>query len=315
MKLRESGEHFVYVHFGGPGEAWQIEDMSGFDYFDWDKGAMIALPGNMSVPGVRDGGDVNGDGYGDVLVAGANAAVVGLGSAKGSATSMPLFIAVPGANLPTALIGAFDADGDGLSDIAFPSPRAGMPMAVARGDRERVQISTEFMTRDFGAADKALGFTTGDFDGDGIADVAATVPIDARRNVCIWLGNRDKLFVPSHCVQGPIGDPSYGTRLTSGDLAAKGRDDIIVSGGEGGGGYVEFIGIEGESLLLDGMDFPGGIGSKLTTIWPGRPGKARWATTDAAGTAILVFEGRSLFQKITTIGRGGDFMKKVRSIR
>lgn len=315
LKLREGGEHFVSVHFGGPGKPWQVDDMSGWDYFDWDKGAMIALPGNTSVPGVRDGGDVNGDGYGDFLVAGGNAAVVALGSAKGSTTSMPLFLGTPGSKLPTTLIGAFDADGDGLSDMAFPSPRVGSPIATARGDRERVELSTELMTRDFGATEKALAFTTGDFDGDGVADVAATVPIDGRRNVCLWFGNRDKLFVPSHCVQGPIDDPSYGARLTSGDLTAKGRDDILVSGGEGDRGYVELIGIEGEGLMIDGIDLPGGIGGKLTTIWPGRPGKARWATVDAAGTAILVFEGRSLFQRITTVGRGADFMKKVRSIR
>lgn len=317
VKMREGGEHHVTVYFGGPGKAWQVDNMSGWDYFDFDKkGGMLALPGNMSVPGVREGGDVNGDGYGDILVAATNLGVVGLGSAKGTATSMPLYVGTAQAKMPTTLVGAFDADGDGLSDIVFPSPRAGTPIAAARGDREKVQLTADFVTSDYGSVERATALTSGDFDGDGIADVAATVAIDGRRNVCIWLGNRDKdtLFKPSHCVYGHPDDTSYGDRLSSGDLTGRGRDDILVAGGSGDRGYVEIIGIEGEGLMIDRVDMRG-IGGKLTTIWPGRPGKARWATVNASGTAILVFEGRSLFQKITTIGRSPDFMMKVRSIR
>lgn len=315
VQIRGIGEHHVSIHFGGPGKAWQVDDMGGWDFFDFDKNAMIALPGNAGIPGVREGGDVNGDGYGDILCAATNLSIVGLGGAKGPSTSMPLLLASPTSKMSTLLVGAFDADGDGLSDMVFPSPRAGA-IAAARGDRERVQVTADLMPQDVGVAEKAVAFTSGDFDGDGIADIAATVPIDGRRNVCIWLGNRnkDRLFEAKHCVYGPVDDPSYGANLSTGDLTAKGRDDILVSGGEGERGYVEIIGVEGEGLMIDRIDLTG-IGGKLTTIWPGRPGKARWATVDAAGTAIMVFEGRTLSQSITTVGRSGDFMKKVRSIR
>jgi hypothetical protein len=315
LKLKDTGEHIVTVQFGAPGKAWQVDDMSGFDYFDWDKHATILLPGNTIVPGVREGGDINGDGYGDVIVAGGNASVIGLGGAKGSTLTMPLGLAMPGQKPSTALVGGFDLDGDGLSDLAFPSVRAGSVIAAARGDRERVQVSEEFMANDLGTVEKPLAFVSGDFDGDGITDIAATVNIDGRRNVCIWRGDRDKLFVPFHCIRGFADDPLYGQRLAVGDLTAKGRDDILVSGSEGASGYVDIIGIEGENgIMLDTIRVPG-IGGKLTTIWPGRPGKARWATVDAAGTAILVFEGRTQIQSLAMIGRFPDFGKKVRSLR
>ena len=37
-----------------------------------------------------------------------------------------------------------------------------------------------------------------------------------------------------------------------------------------------------------------GVGIRLTTIWPGRPGKARWAAVASDGSRVAVFEGKEL---------------------
>jgi hypothetical protein len=42
-----------------------------------------------------------------------------------------------------------------------------------------------------------------------------------------------------------------------------------------------------------------GLGVRLTTIWPGRPGKARWAAVAADGSRIGVFEGSELRSTLT----------------
>lgn len=319
VKDRTTGEYVVWVAFGGPGKAWELDGAKGFDFLDFTKqDATVLLPGLKTLPSITSGGDVNGDGYGDMLVASPTTAVVGLGSGKGTSVSMPLVAGI-GSRGTNAVVGAFDADGDGLSDVAFASVRAGSPISAARGDRDRIGATTDLMTANPGLAEKAIVVASGDFDGDGMADLAATVPIEGRRYVCFWLASRTTMFTPSTCIEGLNGDDSYGNRLTAADLEGKGRDELLVTGGERfessrGGAFVEAIGFDGEMPIIDRID-QDGIGKQLTTIWPGRPGKAKWATVDATGSIILVFEGRTVFQTIPLIGRFGSFAKTVHSIR
>jgi hypothetical protein len=314
LQDRQTGEFEAIVEYGSAGKPFETDDgKTHVDYIDWSKYGFVMLPGVKTLPSVREAGDVNGDGFGDVLAFGAGAAVVGLGGAKGTSTSMPLFFGGGGTG-PNAIIGAFDADGDGLSDVALASPNGGSPLAAGRGDRERIQISADLVARGPGAVEKAVAIASGDFDGDGIADLAATVPMDGKRNVCFWKGSRDKLFDPLYCVPGMPNDATYGDRLIVGDLAGKGRDNLLVSAGEGATAFVDVFELDGDSMMIDEIAVPG-IGSKLTMMWPGRPGKARWATVDAQGTAVLVFEGRTVLQSIAMVGRGMDWITPVHALR
>jgi hypothetical protein len=119
-----------------------------------------------------------------------------------------------------------------------------------------------------------------------------------------------------YCVPGMANDATYGDRLTALDLAGKGKDNLLVSGGDGPTAFLDVFELEGDAMMIDVIGTPG-IGSKLTTIYPGRPGKARWATVDAQGTAILVFEGRTVLQSISMLrrGPGPDWTMPVHALR
>lgn len=315
LQDRQSGEFEAIVEYGSAGKPFEGNDgQMHVDYIDWAKYGFVMLPGAKTVPSVREAGDVNGDGFGDVLVGAPGAAVIGLGSAKGTSTSMPLFFGGGASERAGAIVGAFDADGDGLSDIALASPLSGSPVVAGRGDRERIQISADLVARGVGDIEKAIAIASGDFDGDGIADLAATVPIAGKRNICFWRGSRDKLFEPLYCVPGMPNDATYGDRLTVGDLGGTGKDNLLVNAGQGATSFVDVFELDGEAMMIDEIPVPG-IGTHLTTIWPGRPGKARWATTDAQGTAVLVFEGRTLLQSISMLGRGPDWVTPVFALR
>ncbi len=96
---------------------------------------------------VAAAGDVDGDGFDDVLVGAPNFAAAGpgagrafvfLGVAGGLATSPAWFAdGAPGASFGYAAAGAFDANGDGYADIAIGSPNyydVQHPRQVGRGD-------------------------------------------------------------------------------------------------------------------------------------------------------------------------------------
>ena len=108
-------------------------------------------------------------------------------------------------------MGAFDANGDGLSDVAFsfdssfdPGIRA---FAAAGSHSQRV---TEPMMLDGADARLAIAFAAGDYNGDGLDDVAIATPLNDTTRICIWLGDRDKLLIKGPCVVAPAGDTDFG---------------------------------------------------------------------------------------------------------
>lgn len=301
LKDVQTSEYHVVIEHGTAGKPYE----GGVDYVDLAKAAWVDLPGAKELPAIREGGDVNGDGYGDVLVAATGRGVIGLGSAKGTSATMPFFQALDAGPATHALIGSFDADADGLSDLAYAGGRSSAPITAARGDRMRIDALFDLTSTEAGTPAKAVAMVAGDFDGDGVTDVAATVPIDGRRNVCFWLASKDKLFVNEMCIPGPKNDPAYGERLIAADLEGDGRDEVLVSTGGPEGAMVELLWLDGKSVAIDRVRDVPPIGRQLTTIWPGRPGKARWAATTADGRSILVFEGRKPIQTISATNLDG----------
>ena len=57
------------------------------------------------------------------------------------------------------------------------------------------------------------------------------------------------------------------------------------------------------------VTYANGFGGKMTTIWPGRPGRAKWASVSADGRSIGIFEGRKKVQTLR-IYMGPDDLKK-----
>ncbi len=104
-------------------------------------------------------GDVNGDGYGDVLVGGREVAQVFLGSPKGMAATAAFTLAgVPGGD---ALVvrGAGDVNGDGAPDVFVGGV---VYLGTGNGFAPQTSFTPGTLAPDF----------VGDNDGDGLTDLA-----------------------------------------------------------------------------------------------------------------------------------------------
>ena len=274
--------------------------------FDLNRGGPIYFASDSTaLPSVREGGDIDGDGYGDAVVGIQGASFVMLGNAAtggqfgGQPATIPMLPDQPLGKSRIAM-GAFDANGDGLSDVAFsidssyePGVRA---FAAAGSHTQRV---AEPMMLDGADARLAIAFAAGDFNGDGLDDVAIATPVNDTTRICMWLGDRDKLLVKGPCVVAPAGDTEFGASLTAADLEGDGIDELLVTAKTGDVDGTRVVRIDGNGAATVAPIGVPGVGVRLTTIWPGRPGKARWAAVAGDGSRVAVFEGSDLKTSIT----------------
>lgn len=317
----------------------------GIDYARVNDPLVGLVPG--TTPTLASAGDVDGDGFGDLLVGGGQVSFVTRGGALGPAASaavFPVFDYPPLLTEGRAVLGGFDADGDGIADIAAAQPKldvkqwrngfATSPNALGAtknlhtgstftsgGNKElggelagneaypppdfrravqlssgvaRISANTKVLSVSRAPADGATAkaMTSGDFNGDGLADVA-TIMIEAGfARVCVYFGNREQLLVDGGCLDPVSGDALGIDGITTGDLEGDGQDELLVAAAgtiravhfdQQGGRHVDVI---AEVTRTQG----------ITTVWPGRPGKARWAVSD--GATISVYEGTAVKQTI-----------------
>jgi len=188
----------------------QTDEGAAFVYLGGAKGIVSGNPGNAAARlesnqasaqlgwSVAGAGDVNGDGYADVIVGAINyddgetdegAAFVFLGGPTGIATGDPSTAAAQlesnqaGAQFGTSVAGAGDVNGDGYADVIVGAPLydngetdegaafvfLGGPSGVASGDP-----STAAARLESNQATSHLGISVasaGDVNGDGFADV------------------------------------------------------------------------------------------------------------------------------------------------
>jgi len=115
---------------------------------------------------VLSAGDVNGDGYGDLLVGGANFAELFLGGPTGVDTTPLEMLAPPPAATPDARwpIGNADFNGDGHPDALISGLNG---MLLYDGDGQTLVAHPEI------PLEGAFGALAGDVNGDGFADYAS----------------------------------------------------------------------------------------------------------------------------------------------
>ena len=193
--------------------------------------------------GVSLAGDLDADGYADVVVGRPGGSAIGprrgevlvyRGQAGGLDPS-PLF-AISGpadyARIGTSVATAGDLDGDGYADWALGSPTAGVYAEMFYGGRP----GTTFGAFLFGVPGTAFGAavaTGGDFDGDGMAELLVGAPAWSEPGlaqcgaVFAFLGRPGPL-VPF--VSQPLIGPDTGTSLGEG-LAVVGNLDFSTFGG------------------------------------------------------------------------------------
>jgi hypothetical protein len=157
--------------------------------------------------GVAAAGDVNGDGYADVVVAengnGASRARIFFGSPTGIATTASITIDSPSGvyGFPESMTSAGDVDGDGYGDLVlagqndtyfFLGSANGPSNATARALVRPAEVTSGLRVPSFGA---------GDINGDGLADVvvgAQSVTIDGGMKparLYVFLGATDSTLV------------------------------------------------------------------------------------------------------------------------
>jgi hypothetical protein len=222
-------------------------------------------------------GDVNGDGYGDVLVAGREVAQVFLGSAKGMAATAAFTLAgVPGGD---ALVvrGAGDVNGDGAPDVFVGgvvylgtgngfTPQAnfvpGTLGADFVGDNDGDGL-TDFASNQaihpgtpagidgnqtlFVQAGEFVFATAGDIDGDGYVDtVSSTSPIEGfPEPERVYFGGPTACGSTGCRAFSALFVPGYAqTKIVAaaGDINGDGGDDLVVMTPENGFVYIYLAG-------------------------------------------------------------------------
>jgi hypothetical protein len=232
------------------------------------------------VPSVATIGDFDGDGYGDVLVGKDRFGFLVRGRKPGAVklTSEPSAPVVQPGSTPF-FHGTFDLNEDGLADLLYASENGlglSMGVAVAAWEHESRQPTVL-------APASAVAAATGDFDGDGRADTAVT----ASGKICFWFGSATG-FRSGPCLPIPADVLEFGASLAAGALDGGGRDQLLATYKKRDQSTGVFVvtpdGVSGAPLAV-------GYGAAVTTIWMGRPGQARWATTSPEGKGLAIFEG------------------------
>jgi hypothetical protein len=221
---------------------------------------------------VAAAGDVNGDGYGDVVIGASGAssnvgrAYVYLGSASGlSGTPSVTLNAPDGANSEfgsSATMG--DVNGDGYADVIVSAVIGcrvhvylGSPTGI--GTSPNVSLTGTIGDR-FGHA-----LATGDANGDGYADVAVgAIYASTGGRTYLYLGSSTGLATtPSTTLDGPNGaDTSFGRTIAFGDVNNDGLADLIV------GAFIPKAGVNGWVNLYRGTS-NGVLSSTATQTFAG----------------------------------------------
>ena len=241
---------------------------------------------------VSTAGDINGDGYADVIVGApahdytpasftdCGAAYVFLGGAGSVSTSSSWFEVGPASNVRfgSSVATAGDLDGDGFADIAVAAPYYSNGQAneglvgVFAGSAGGIQPSNTFFESNNAGAQLGISLgTAGDVNGDGFSDLIVGAPYlsnpeSSEGQVQVFLGAADMPISSGsyYTSYGSTNSSQYGAALSAGgDFNGDGWADMIV----GEPGYNTGSGAFGRvSLLLGGPFGPSTSPAAIYTL-------------------------------------------------
>jgi hypothetical protein len=258
-----NGDGFSDLLIGAPGYAQSGTDEGRACVFHGSASWPATAPAWVSVGGqvgagygssVGPAGDVNGDGYADVIVGApeydetyvdGGRAVVYQGGAAGLATSptWSLFAAQAAARFGCAVATAGDVNGDGLSDVVvgargYDHGQADEGWAGAYfGATDLLAVAPDW-TAICDQANASFGISVasaGDVNGDGYSDMIVGADMYDAPDLCngrayLYLGGPDGLATnPSWVVDGPQYFAFLGVSVASaGDVNGDGYSDVVV---------------------------------------------------------------------------------------
>jgi hypothetical protein len=221
----------AYVYLGGPGGLTSTPTTT------------LVLPDGMTPEysaSVASAGDVNGDGYGD-LVVGATAqdyASIYLGSASGLGSTPTTTLTQPGGffgpDFFVSVSGAGDVNGDGYADVLvvlaqYAAPNHGFAYVYLGGATGLGTTPATTFSGPAGSDFWATGATAGDVNGDGYGDVV--IGVFNKPSAYVYLGGPGGLgTTPAATLTGPNGS-SFGLSVAgAGDVNGDGYADVVVGG-------------------------------------------------------------------------------------
>jgi hypothetical protein len=246
------------------------------------------------------GGDVNRDGYADLVVgapavdgaggsrSGSGAAYVYFGSATGIALmpSQALDGQAAGDSFGGQVSVAGDVNGDGFADAIIAAHTARVPtgsVAVHLGSATGLSLTAQ-RTLSASAASDSFGWTIaagGDVNGDGYADVAAGAANanDWTGSLSIWLGGASGVEATAQrrLVGAAMGAGFGSSASMSGDVNADGFDDVVV-----GAARSPVLGLAGAGRAFVFLGSMSGVSAAATHTLDGV------AADDAFGSATAI---------------------------
>ncbi|MGE5178806.1 MAG: integrin alpha, partial [Bacteroidota bacterium] len=251
------GTGYAYLYFGGPG-ADDLPDLT----------LTGSATGDYFGSAVGAAGDVNGDGYADVIVgaygndnSGVNAGCVYIYYGGPGADAVPdVVIQGPasGSWFGASVGAAGDQNGDGYSDVIIGAPQAGAGAAyVYFGMWSGVSLG---LTLTGAAAGDQFGGSVadaGDVNGDGYHDLIVGAPrndaggTDAGR-AYVYYGGPLRDAIPDVTLTGSASMDLFGSPVaTAGDINGDGVDEVIVCAFYKEAAYIYFGGVPGMDASPD----------------------------------------------------------------
>ncbi|MDF2692008.1 MAG: hypothetical protein K0S65_391, partial [Labilithrix sp.] len=291
------------------------------DAFDLDRVTQPSLPPLDSLPKLAAAGDLDHDGWGDFAISSKTFALATFGTSSGLGTMQYLLQfaplppdagapdggPIPEPLVPLSILGGYDRNADGFSDLALESPELEVPFFFYNGGAGRQLAFVDPQVLSTPSPSPPSVVAAGDFDGDGFADLALVTTLDSKPSVCVGRGAAALDSIHFVCWTPASPATGFGSSLIAGDVDADGRDEVIV-GSTGAG--IDILTWSKDALTPQHLETP--FGARLTMILPGRPEPAVWAATRTDGSGIAVFKGR---ERVTTLLPPRDALRFGSTIR
>jgi hypothetical protein len=348
-----NGDGFADVIVGARGVAGQHISGAAYVYLGGESG-LSSTPTPLDGPSAHDAyfgasvssaGDVNGDGYADVVIGawGESTAYLYFGGAGGIATTgVPLVNPVGGGQFGIAVASAGDVNGDGFADVLVGANRGGAtgdaflylgaPGGVSASPATIPGPPAGLTLVNFGYALASAG----DVNGDGLADVVIGSASfeNGGGGAVVYLGSAKGVLTAPTTLFAPGVDTIYfGESVSSaGDVNGDGYGDVVVANGANQVTGSAFLYLGGPNGVASSQAWYAYVGGSLGTTVSGAGdvngdgladilvGAPSGGPGNGVGSVTLFFGGASAFSTIpartlaSPTGTYGQFGVSVASV-